>query len=240
MVTIITIAFTMGLVGSLHCLGMCGPLALSLPLQHQTLAGKFAGSLLYNLGRVTTYATAGLLFGAIGQTFSFAGAQRWISLVLGLLILVYVIIPKDYGGSSRVALVLNGFFLELRHRMAQLFTSKAQGTLFVIGLLNGLLPCGLVYLALASAVAAGSAVNGAAFMAFFGLGTLPAMFAIAVFGNFMRQGIRLKLRRAVPAFMTVMALLLILRGLSLGIPYLSPDMDAKAKTPACCTKPRGN
>jgi sulfite exporter TauE/SafE len=110
----------------------------------------------------------------------------------------------------------------------------------VIGLLNGLLPCGLVYLALASAVAAGSAVNGAAFMAFFGLGTLPAMFAIAVFGNFMRQGIRLKLRRAVPAFMTVMALLLILRGLSLGIPYLSPDMDAKAKTPACCTKPRGN
>lgn len=237
MVTIITIAFTMGLVGSLHCLGMCGPLALSLPIQQQTLTGKIAGSLLYNLGRVSTYSIAGLVLGAVGQTLSFGGAQRWISLVMGMLILVYVIIPKDYGGNSAVARLLNGFFMQLRHRMARLFTSKAQGTLYVIGLLNGLLPCGLVYLALASAVATGTAVNGAIFMSFFGLGTLPAMFAISVFGNFLRQGVRVRLRRAVPAFMTVMALLLILRGMSLGIPYLSPALEGKAKAPTCCSKP---
>ncbi|HMO31385.1 MAG TPA: sulfite exporter TauE/SafE family protein [Lacibacter sp.] len=237
MTTVITIAFTMGLIGSLHCLGMCGPLALSLPIQHHRLAGKLTGALLYNLGRVTTYATAGLAFGLLGQTMSFAGAQRWISLIMGLLILVYIVIPKDYGSESRVARLLNGLFLDLRFRMGQLFSSKAQGTLFVIGLLNGLLPCGLVYLALASAVATGQALHGALFMAFFGLGTLPAMFGISLFGNFMRQGIRTRLRRAVPAFMAVMAMLLILRGLSLGIPYLSPAMEGKEKTPACCTKP---
>lgn len=238
MVTIITIAFTMGLIGSLHCLGMCGPLALSLPIQQHSLPAKVGGSLLYNLGRVTTYAIAGLLLGALGQTISFAGAQQWISLAMGILILVYVVIPKDYGGNSAVARMLNGFFLVLRHRMAKLFSSKAQGTLFVIGLLNGLLPCGLVYLALASAVATGTAVNGLVFMAFFGLGTLPALFTVTLFGKFLQQGIRLRLRRAVPAFMTIMAVLLILRGMSLNIPYLSPEIEGKAKTPACCTKPK--
>ncbi len=236
MVSVISIAFTMGLIGSLHCLGMCGPLALSLPIRHDHLASKIGGAMLYNLGRVTTYATAGLLLGALGQTVSFAGAQQWLSVTLGVLILIYIVFPKDYAGNSWVARRTNGAFLNLRHQLGKLFSSEKQGTLYVIGLLNGLLPCGMVYLALASAVATGQAVQGALFMAFFGLGTLPAMFGVSMFGNFMHQGLRLKLRKAVPVFLGVMAMLLILRGMSLGIPYLSPQLEGK-KAHACCTKP---
>lgn len=226
----------MGLIGSLHCLGMCGPLALSLPIRHERLSSKIGGALLYNLGRVTTYATAGLLLGAVGQTVSFAGAQQWLSVTLGVLILIYIVFPKDYAGNSWVARYLNGAFLNLRYQLGRLFSSQKQGTLYVIGLLNGLLPCGMVYLALASAVATGNAGQGAVFMAFFGLGTLPALFSVSMFGNFMHQELRLKLRKAVPVFLGIMACLLILRGMSLGIPYLSPQLEGK-KAHACCTKP---
>jgi sulfite exporter TauE/SafE len=235
--TVITIAFTMGLIGSLHCIGMCGPLALSLPIQHQRLAPKLVGALLYNLGRATTYTSAGLLFGFIGQTVSFAGAQNKISIVLGLLILIYVIIPKDYSGNTWVAKRLNGFFLNIRTRLGQLFSNDSKGSLYVIGLLNGLLPCGMVYLALASSIATGNALHGALFMLLFGMGTIPAMFGISVFGNFMHQRLRIRLRKAVPAFLVIMAMLLIVRGMSLGIPYLSPQLETTGAVHSCCEKP---
>jgi len=123
MVTVISIAFTMGLIGSLHCLGMCGPLALSLPIRHDRLTSKLGGALLYNLGRVTTYAAAGLLLGAVGQTVSFAGAQQWLSVTLGILILIYIVFPKDYASNSRMARLTNGAFLNLRYQLGKLFSS---------------------------------------------------------------------------------------------------------------------
>lgn len=237
MLSVISIAFTMGLIGSLHCVGMCGPLALSLPVQHDNLFQKITGGLLYNLGRATTYAVAGFAFGLIGQSMSFAGAQNWLSVSLGVVILVYLIIPKSYTGNTWIARKLNSFFLLLRGELGKLFSTKTQSALFVIGLLNGLLPCGMVYLAIASAIATGSAAKGAVFMAFFGLGTLPAMFSMTMAGNFINQNIRLRLRRAVPAFLLVMSMLLILRGLSLGIPYLSPKLETKGPVHSCCHKP---
>jgi uncharacterized protein len=237
MLTLVTIAFTMGLIGSLHCIGMCGPLALSLPVAHDNLFQKISGAFLYNLGRVTTYAVAGMLVGFIGQSVSFAGTQNWISVSMGILILIYIIIPKDYSGNTWFAKKFNSFFISLRSQLGLLFSSKAKGTLYVIGLLNGLLPCGMVYLALASAIATGNAAKGALFMALFGLGTLPAMFSITVLGNFINQNIRLKMQKAVPAFLLVMSMLLILRGMSLGVPYLSPKLETKGAVHSCCTKP---
>jgi sulfite exporter TauE/SafE len=98
--------------------------------------------------------------------------------------------------------------------------------MFLIGILNGFLPCGLVYVALAGAIASGDAISGAAVMILFGLGTIPAMFAASVFGKFINIGIRTKLRKAVPALAILLAAVFILRGLNLGIPYLSPRLNA--------------
>ena len=233
MVTVITIAFTMGLIGSLHCIGMCGPLALSIPVQHKRRSERLLSAFLYNAGRVTTYAVAGLLFGFAGKAVAFTGVQNGLSLWMGILILVYVLIPKHYAGNTAVSKHLNGFFLLLRTRLGHLFNSKASSTLYVIGLLNGLLPCGMVYLALVSAAATGTPLKGALFMAIFGAATVPALFTIMLAGNWMGQGLRLRLRRAVPALLVFMSALLILRGLHLGVPFLSPK--AVKNTAVHCT-----
>jgi sulfite exporter TauE/SafE len=238
MTTIMLAAFTMGLLGSFHCVGMCGPLALSLPLSSDSLWAKFSGGLLYNAGRVVTYSFFGLLFGVIGKSVALFGFQQWLSVILGILIIIFVILPK------RVAFFNNNNFVlkyleRLRSALGRLFSIKNYSSLFSIGLLNGLLPCGLVYMAAAAAVATGNVLNSIFFMAFFGLGTLPMMWSIAFFGNYVGVGLRQKIRKAYPYMMTLMACLLILRGMGLGIPYVSPKVDSKDKAiHSCCARPR--
>lgn len=237
MIQLILAAFTMGILGSFHCVGMCGPLALSLPLNNNSASSKFSGALLYNSGRIVTYSVFGLIFGVIGKTVALFGFQQWLSVILGVLIIVFVILPK------RVSALQNRnaglwFFEKVRSLLGTLFLQKNHASLFFIGLLNGLLPCGLVYMAVAGAVAAGDVVNSVLFMAFFGLGTLPVMWSVAFFGNYVSLGIRQKIRRVYPYMMMLMACLLILRGMGLGIPYVSPGMKVEEKqTIECCAKP---
>ena len=111
-----------------------------------------------------------------------------------------------------------------------------RSTLLLFGLLNGLLPCGLVYAALAGAAATGGPLGGALFMAAFGLGTIPAMLAVSLAGRLITAPWRARFQRAVPVAMAVLAVLFIVRGLSLGIPYLSPDLspEAVAGGRSCC------
>lgn len=131
-----------------------------------------------------------------------------------------------------------GFMKKYVHHWAYFSCKRNQASLFLIGLLNGLLPCGLVYMAAAGAVAAGDVTDSVLFMAFFGLGTLPVMWSVAFFGNYVSLGIRQKIRRAYPYMMMLMACLLILRGMGLGIPYVSPKMNAeKAHAIECYAKP---
>ena len=209
------VAFMIGIVGSFHCVGMCGPLALALPLSHNSFAAKITGAFLYNAGRVVTYAFFGLIFGLIGQTAALFGFQQWLSIGAGALILLFIIVPQKYKMQSSATNYTNGFFGKLRAALAKLFTQKNNTSLFVIGLLNGLLPCGLVYMAVAG-----------------------AMWSIAFFGNYVGLGLRQKIRKAFPYMMGLMACLLILRGMGLGIPYLSPEMDVQKKeVHGCCAKP---
>ena len=214
-------AFIMGLAGSLHCIGMCGPLALSLPVSHSDNLSRFAGGTIYNLGRIFSYAVLGLIFGTIGKLIIASHWQSRLSLILGVLILVYLFIPKKYFHLSKPNL-FNKAFIVLRKQLGILFQSRNLSSLFFIGILNGLLPCGLVYLALSSSVLTGSSLSGALFMGFFGLGTFPAMMATIILGNYLNQQMRLKINKALPVLLFVMAALLILRGLELGIPYVSP------------------
>jgi uncharacterized protein len=237
MVQLILAAFTMGLLGSFHCVGMCGPLALSLPLNNDSFWGKFSGSLLYNAGRIVTYSVFGLVFGAIGKSVALFGYQQWLSIVLGVLIIFFIILPKRIAVFNKNNVVLH-FLEKLRASLGQLFFKKNYASLFSIGLLNGFLPCGLVYMAAAGAVATGDIMNSILFMAFFGLGTLPMMWSVAFFGNFVSVSIRQKIRKVYPYMMMLMACLLILRGMGLGIPYISPKVGVETKTAQrCCTIP---
>lgn len=237
MISLFLVAFSIGIVGSFHCVGMCGPLALSLPLSQNSFMAKFSGALLYNAGRIVTYSAFGLVFGLIGQTAALFGFQQWLSIVAGATILLLIIMPKKYTINRMVSGKTNAFFIGLRNRLGQLFTQKNNSSLFVIGLLNGLLPCGLVYMAVAGAIAAGDMANSVLFMAAFGLGTLPVMWSIAFFGNYVGVSVRQKIRRAYPFMMALMACLLILRGMGLGIPYVSPELNAeKAEVHGCCVK----
>ena len=237
MISLFFVAFSIGILGSFHCVGMCGPLALSLPVSNNSFASRFYGALIYNAGRVVTYAVFGLVFGLIGQTAALFGFQQWLSIAVGTVILLFIIIPKKY----RMHRVSSGystrFFTKLRLQLGLLFTQKNHSSLFVIGLLNGLLPCGLVYMAVAGAIAAGDTGKSILFMAAFGLGTLPMMWSIAFFGNYVGVSLRQKIRRAYPFMMALMACLLIVRGMGLGIPYVSPEMHTKkAEIQGCCKK----
>jgi hypothetical protein len=237
---LIIAAFMMGLLGSFHCVGMCGPIALSLPLKDTSAWGKFSGALFYNSGRIITYTIFGFLFGSIGKSVAFFGYQQWLSITLGVVIILFIILPKRLAAFKNNNVILV-FFEKLRAAFGKLFLKKNFSSLFSIGLLNGLLPCGLVYMAAAVAVATGDIVNSMIFMAFFGLGTLPMMWSVAFFGNYVSVGIRQKIRKAYPYMMTLLACLLILRGMGLGIPYVSPKVDVEKKVVQnCCVRPSTN
>lgn len=220
-------AFAIGLFGSLHCIGMCGPIAIALPVPNTSTISFITGRLLYNIGRVLTYSFLGAVFGLLGSRFVIAGFQQGISIVLGVIILIVVLLPSRY----KVKFTQHPFILELsspiKESIGLLFRKGTFSSMFLIGILNGFLPCGLVYVALAGAIASGDAMSGSAVMILFGLGTIPAMFAATIFGKFINIGLRRKLNKLIPVFAVVLALIFILRGMALGIPYLSPKISAQ-------------
>ena len=214
-----------GLLGSFHCVGMCGAIALALPAAGGGSARRYlAGRVLYNLGRVTTYATLGAGAGLLGQGLRLAGVQQSLSIASGLLILLLVAVPERYTAQLAGWLGLSRPLAWLKTTMARLFQQSALPALYATGLLNGLLPCGLVYLALAGALSAPGVAGAAAYMALFGLGTLPLMLGLSLGGQLVPLLWRGRMRRAVPYAASVLALIFIVRGLGLGIPYLSPQL----------------
>lgn len=231
-------ALMLGLAGSLHCVGMCGPIALALPRAPGGRATHLAGRVTYNLGRAVTYAAMGAIFGLLGQSLLLAGWQRALSLGIGCAILAYVLLRVFGRGRWNPEALLVYAIAPVQTALARLLHRPGFGSMGLIGLLNGLLPCGLVYVALAGAAATGTAARGAAFMAVFGLGTLPLMFGISLAGPSLQAALRGRMQRAIPLALSVLAALFILRGLELGIPYVSPDLAAQVNDgapPACCS-----
>lgn len=225
-IELITSAFVIGLAGSMHCIGMCGPLALSLPIKHSSSLSRIAGGLVYNSGRILSYGLLGILFGALGNLIVAAKWQKGLSIALGIVILLYLFIPKKYFHFSSV----NYFgkpFTWLRKQLGKLFHSAKLSSVFFIGILNGFLPCGLVYLALTSSAITANPGSGGLFMLSFGAGTFPMMFATVLMGNYLNQSLRQKISKAVPALLFFMAILLILRGMNLGIPFISPEIGGQ-------------
>jgi sulfite exporter TauE/SafE len=217
--------FTIGIVGSMHCIGMCGPIAIALPIGNKKGLKKTLALLLYNFGRITTYALIGTFFGILGKTFYLAGIQRQVSVTLGILILLSLFLPAAFSYNNKLLTWWNGLFRNFYNEMGVLLKNKSYSSLFIIGIINGFLPCGLVYLALAGALAQSEVFNGSLFMVFFGLGTLPAMFSVGWISNYISIKMRNRIRKVSPILIGVFALLLIFRGLNLGV-FLSPRIDA--------------
>lgn len=237
-------ALTLGLIGSFHCVGMCGPIALAIPLKTTSWLARISGGVIYNIGRAITYAVMGAIFGLLGRGLVMSGFQQWISVIMGTIMILSVITPSLYKNRFNAEKGLFSFVGKVKLSLGKLFTQRSYASLFLIGLLNGLLPCGLVYVAIAAAIATGSSVGGGLFMFIFGLGTLPMMLAISLIGNLITLELRKKITRLIPYAIVFIGLLFVLRGLSLGIPFLSPpekamtvpneQVDVSNPKPDCC------
>lgn len=232
-ISIFLAALLLGFLGSFHCIGMCGPIALTLPVQHLDGFKKLMGIILYNSGRVFTYALLGLIFGVIGMSFNLFGWQQILSIILGSLLLLFFVASFLQKRIFKNQFIQNRWNKYILHWLTPLFQKKSLGNVFLIGLLNGLLPCGLVYMAIAGALATGNLLTSSVFMASFGLGTLPAMIGMSFAGSFISLRMRNNIKKAVPYIIGLMGILLILRGLNLNIPYLSPAMGMDRVAEAC-------
>jgi len=232
---------TIGIVGSLHCMGMCGPIVVALPLKNQNTFTKILGAVLYNSGRVATYGMLGVLFGLLGKGIHMAGFQRWTSIILGVAMIISVLFPFIFREKITVGNLLAGAASRLIVRLKKLFASRSYHSLILIGLLNGLLPCGLVYVAIAGAINTGSVISGSLFMILFGVGTIPLLLLASLASDAIGQRVRSKMQRAVPYFVFFLGVLFVLRGMSLGIPYISPTAEKLApkemvEKGSCCKK----
>jgi sulfite exporter TauE/SafE len=220
----LTTALLLGFVSSLHCGGMCGPIALSLPhAQNRQL--DISGKLLYNLGRIVTYSMLGALFGLFGKGLALAGIQQAISITLGVILALVSLLSYKPDLMIHRVNFLKKFYSFVVSCFSGYLNNPSLVSMLYIGMLNGLLPCGVVYIALAGSLASGNVMHGMAYMALFGLGTLPVMLFISMAGKMLSFRLRNIFRKAVPAVMLFFAALLIVRGLNLNIPYISPKLD---------------
>lgn len=227
-------ALMLGLAGSLHCAGMCGPLVLAMPATTGRFGAHLTGKLAYNAGRIVTYGLLGLVFGLFGQLVGLAGFQRWISIIAGMVILLSLLALPMRNATLFIARPVH----LLKSALGRLLKQHGLAAQFSFGTLNGLLPCGLVYVAAfascSAAASRSSLVAGVEYMLVFGLGTVPMMLGLGLVGQGLNFKLQFRLRKLIPASLGVMAALLILRGLGLGIPYLSPQIDSSAPADSSC------
>lgn len=215
------LAFIIGLFGSLHCVGMCGPLAFALPHQEESKWITVLKKLSYNIGRALSYSFLGLLIGLIGKQFWLVGLQQGISILSGILIIVAVV-PQIIKSRRTQIYTPNRFTSAVNNLIGKAIKNKA-GHLY-LGLLNGFLPCGFVYLGLATALSTSSTYQSALFMFVFGLGTTPLMLLAMVGVNFSKPTFRQKINKFLPYVTLCLGLWFVVRGLNLDIPYLSPKI----------------
>lgn len=228
MITFLITGFILGLTSNFHCIGMCGPIALAVPVNRKNNTTIIFGALQYNFGRIISYAILGGLVGIIGLSIHTFGILQWLSILSGLFLIIYA--WRKY---------LNKIFSQhlpalpiqkhLNTALGKVIKSKNPMKLSLLGMLNGLLPCGMVYAALLNALLTGEILGSALAMVFFGIGTLPAMVGVIYMANKITPKLRAKFNKVVPYLITMVGLLIVLRGLNLGIPFISPIIKIEQK-----------
>lgn len=230
-------AFFFGLISSLHCVGMCGPIAMMLPVDRNNQAKKVVQIMLYHIGRLTAYSLLGLFFGLLGKGLFLAGIQQQLSIFIGIMMIVFVVIPEKVFAQYNFSKPIYKVIAKVKTSLGSQFKNKSFKSLFIIGLLNGFLPCGLVYVALFGAIAMQSETLGVAYMFLYGLGTIPMMSAVVYISNVLSVPMRNKMQKVIPFVAVFIGMLFILRGMGLGIPFISPGNISLfvQSTPNCGT-----
>ena len=215
-------ALLFGLISSFHCIGMCGPIAMMLPVDRNNPVKKVTQIMSYHLGRISAYATIGFIFGLLGKGFFIAGIQQKMSIVIGILMITAIVIPEKVFARYNFSKPLFRLISKMKQLLGSQFKKKSYQSLFTIGLLNGFLPCGMVYVALFGAIAMQSSSLGVLYMVLFGLGTIPLMSTVLYMDSFLSVAVRNKIQKAIPVVVALIGAVFILRGLGVGIPYISP------------------
>ena len=211
-----------GLLGSFHCMGMCGPIAFMLPVDRSHSTKKVVQISVYHLGRLISYAIIGLLFGVIGKGLYLFGIQQQLSIAIGILMIIFVVVPAHVFYKYNFSRPVYKFISKIKSALGKSLKKKTTDTFLTIGFLNGFLPCGLVYMAVFASLTMQNLAHSSIYMILFGLGTIPLMTTAIYFGKFLNTTIKQRIQKAIPVFVVVIGLLFILRGLGLGIPYISP------------------
>jgi sulfite exporter TauE/SafE len=216
-------ALIFGFISSLHCVGMCGPIAMMLPINQNNSFKKWIQIATYQLGRVVAYASLGLLFGVLGSGFFFAGFQQQLSILVGVLMILIAIIPEKKLAQYNFSKPIYKLISTVKTQLGLQFKNKSYKSLFLIGLFNGYLPCGMVYVALFGAMAMNHVFLGSLYMILFGLGTIPLMAVVVNFFKSTSFTFYAKFQKAIPVLIILMGILFIVRGFGLNIPYVSPS-----------------
>ncbi len=228
MLTIILSGLVLGFGGSFHCLAMCGAISLSVKSAKPGIAWS---QLLYHLGRILSYCVLAVVLSASKGLNWLQNGQNIISISLGSALFVGAIlfIISDTL-SQRASQAASSLLYRLRKLI---FPNGMQSSLWnavAIGLINGLLPCGFVYLALAGSLMQDSVPESLLFMSAFGLGTIPALAGLSLAAKIPVLSNVISSRRFVVSAAALAGLLLVVRGMALGIPYLSPALPSQLQT----------
>jgi len=216
-------AFILGLLGSFHCVGMCGPIAFLLPVDRTNSFRKITQITTYHFGRLLAYSLIGLFFGLIGKSLYIFGIQQQLSIIIGILMIVTILIPTQLANTFKLSQPIYRMISKIKSGLGKALKKKTTDTFLTIGFLNGFLPCGLVYMAVFASIATEQALMGSMYMVLFGLGTIPLMTSAIYLGKFLNTKVKHNIQKAIPVFVVIIGMLFILRGLGLGIPYLSPS-----------------
>lgn len=216
-------AFILGLLGSFHCVGMCGPIAFLLPVDRSNSIRKITQIFTYHFGRLFAYGLIGLFFGLLGKSLYIFGIQQQLSIVIGILMIVAVLVPTQLVNTYKVFQPIYKGISKVKSALGKSLKKKTADTFLTIGFLNGFLPCGLVYMAIFASLATQQTIFGSLYMVLFGLGTIPLMTSAIYLGKFLNTKVKHNIQKAIPVFVILIGVLFIIRGLGLGIPYLSPS-----------------
>lgn len=231
-------AFILGFLGSFHCVGMCGPLTLLLPLEHKKPVKKVFQVATYHFAKALSYVSLGLLFGLLGKGLFIRDYQQTFSIIVGVLMVLIALFSLTNVRLNIFAKPIYFLIGKIKYALGQQLRQKNAFSVFLIGFFNGFLPCGLVYMALFGALAQTDLLDSAFYMFAFGLGTVPLMTATIYLGNFLSQKTKKYIQKAIPFVIILIGILFILRGLALGIPYISPsNMNLMIKPQADCVVP---
>jgi sulfite exporter TauE/SafE len=201
-------AFIIGFAGSLHCLGMCSPLAMA--VTNRSSAVLF-NRLLYNSGRILTYGISGGLIASVGLAFPLIRYQNILSILLGLAMLIIGLTGISAIRLPLVTPALAKASTSLKSLFAKFLSHRNYGSSFLLGSLNGVLPCGLSFLALTYCFTLSGPIQGFTFMACFGIGTLPVMLGFTSIFHWLLMRLRFRMGSVSTIMLILSGLLLIAR-----------------------------